>query len=81
MQEMQVSKPINLDQVSVEIFQLSFVISNVIQEILKQAIFVLREKADKIHRWKHKNPTLIQLLNFSWISWLKAAHVFSHYER
>jgi len=51
---MEVSKPITLDPVSVVILQQSFVISSVVQEILKQIIFVLREKADKVHRWKHK---------------------------
>jgi len=50
MQEMEVSKPITLDPVSVVILQQSFVISSVVQEILKQIIFVLREKADKVHR-------------------------------
>lgn len=67
MQEMEVSKPVNLDWVSVEIFQLSFAVFNIAQEILKQDIFVLREKGDKIHRWKQKTKPYTApkfLLNF-----------------
>lgn len=45
----EVSKPINLDQDSMEILLLSFVISSAVQEILKQ-ILVLRVKVDKSYR-------------------------------
>lgn len=44
------SKPINLDQDSMEILLLSFVISSAVQEILKQVILVLRVKVDKSYR-------------------------------
>lgn len=50
MQAVEVSKPINLDHDSMEILLLSFVISSAVQEILKQVILVLREKADKSYR-------------------------------
>lgn len=50
MQVVEFSKPINLDQDSMEILLLSFVISSAVQEILKQVILVLRVKVDKSYR-------------------------------
>lgn len=77
MQKMELQNPINLVRVSMEIFLLSFVISSIIQEILKQIIFVQGTKRTKSAD-KNLNP---QDLHCSQISHLKAADVFSHYEK
>lgn len=72
MQKMELPRPINFVQVSVEIFLLSFAISSIIQEILKQIIFVQETKLTKFTE-KNLNP---QDLHCSQISHLKAADVF-----